>query len=278
VPGFGSHPFWSACGLSVLVVVFAIPVSACGGQRDNKGDPISRGAALPRVYEAIDSGPSWATAQDATAVRANINYAPGSNARCGPSYGESGPEPWRFVCYLRYLDASRQPQRLWFSENGNGSRIVPMTRSRFQAFAGDAVAYERSHLPVTPPVVASAAGGTIASRIEASAKAQPRVRGTACDGPYGMRDATPAASTLTAGNYLIAGSGTSCQVAQVVATALGDSSNPASAVLSVPDQTTRGRLKLRCRDLSRSGPVECAAPRAAVVYVGSYDAPLPPSS
>jgi hypothetical protein len=278
VPGLDLGRFRSAWCRSGAVVMLAIALSACGGEGGSAHTSISRDTALTKLYAAIEAGPSWATAQDSAAARANINYAPGSNALCGPGYGARGPDLGQFVCYLRYVDTTGQPQRLWFRENGNGSDIVPMTQAQFRAFAAHAVAYERRRLPPAQPLDLFKHGATLASLMRAQAKAQPRVRGTACDGSYGVENATPRASILTPGNYLVAGLGTSCQVAQVVATALGDSSKPGRAVLSVPDRTTGGRLTLRCRALSRVGPVECAGTGGAVVYVGSDVAPLPPSS
>lgn len=279
--------FRAGFSLLLSVVALASVVAGCGGHSDRRSAGISQDTALTKLYEAIDSGPSWATAQDSAAARANINYAPGSNARCGYDYLKSGPDLARFVCYLRYLDAGGQAQRLWFKENGNGSAIVPMTQAQFRAFAANAVAYERRRLPQLvaayrrshPSQLKLNTGTTLASRIEASTKLQPRVRGTACDGSYGVEEATPTVSSiLTPGNYLIAGAGTNCTLAQVVATALGDSSKPGSATLSVPDRTTGSRLTLRCHGLSQFGPVECAATRGVKVYVGSYGAPLPPTT
>jgi hypothetical protein len=174
-----------------------------------------------------------------------------------------------------------------------------MTDAQFRTYAADAVTYERSHLPQlvaayryrrSHPNLPSnlfPAGNTLASRIAAqfgpgTAKTrryeqQSRVAGTACDGSYGMQQATPAVSILTSGNYLVAGAGTSCRVAQVVATARGDSSQPGSALLSVPDRSSGRRLTLRCRGLSQVGPVVCAG-EGATVYVGAEEAPLRLSS
>jgi hypothetical protein len=278
VLGLGSRCAALRFPLVLFVAAVAMLLAGCGGQGSGGHASIGRSAALTKLYDAIDAAPSWVTAQDSTAARANINYAPGANARCGPDYGKSGPNFARFVCYLRYLGASAQPQRLWFSENGNGSDIVPLSQAQFQAFAANVVAYERRRLPASKPLDLFKHGATLASLEQADAKVQPRVRGRACDGSDGMEHATPSASIVTPGNYLTAGPGTSCAIAQVVATALGDSPKPRTAVLSVPDRTTGRRLTLRCHSMSRLGPVECAGAGGLVVYLGSYDAPLPSSS
>lgn len=301
-PRLFSRRVRAAFGLFVLLVALGLVVAGCSGNGGRRTASVSRSTALTNLYEAIDSGPTWATAQVSAAARANINYAPGSNARCGYDYLPSGPDLARFVCYLRYLNADQQPESLWFRENRNGSGIVAMTQAQFRAFTANAVAYERRHGPQlvaaywrsrpslfkpargrfagddTLAGVIAKGGSSLASRIDVPAELQPRVTGTACDGAYGVQEATPTTSILTAGDYLIAGAGTSCGLAQVVATALGDSSTPGNATLSVPDQTTGGRLTLRCHGLSQSGPVECAATGGVKVYVGSYRAPLPPTT
>jgi hypothetical protein len=165
-----------------------------------------------------------------------------------------------------------------------------MTQAKFRAFEANAVAYEQSHGPqiiaayrrshpsqLGPPGELFKRGETLASLIAKQAEQQPRVRGAACGGSRGVGEATPAFSIWTPGSYLVAGAGTSCSLAQEVATAVGDSSEPQSAVLSVPDRITGRRLTLRCHGLSSNGPVECTG-RGADVYVGSYEAPLAPSN
>ncbi len=259
----------ASSSLVPTVAGLALLLAGCGGQ-----GRINRSAALRKLYDAIEARPSWITTQDATAARANINYAPGSNAGCGSDYGKNGPNFAHVVCYLRYVDSTGQPQRLWFMGKGNGSDVVPLRQAQLQAFAANVVAYERRHLP---PPKALKPGGNRFSLMQADVKVQPRVRGTACDGSYGMEHATPRATIVTPGNYLIAGPGTSCGFAQVVATALGDSPTPRNAGLSVPNRTTGRRQTLRCHTMSRLGPVECVGARGVVVYAGSYDAPLPPS-
>ena len=110
-------------------------------------------------------------------------------------------DPRQFVCYLRYVDATGQP--LWFRENASGSDIVAMARAQFRTFAASAVAYERRRLPPGRPADLFQHGATLASSLQAQAQAQaqPRVVGTACDGSYGVENATPTASILTPGNY-----------------------------------------------------------------------------
>jgi hypothetical protein len=97
-PRLVSRRFRAAFSLLLSVVARASVVAGCGGHSDRRSAGISQGTALTKLYEAIDSGLSWVTAQDSAAARANINYAPGSNARCGYDYLKSGPGLARFVC------------------------------------------------------------------------------------------------------------------------------------------------------------------------------------
>ena len=274
MPGLTSR--CGALGLApaLFVAAVAMVVAGCGGQGSGAHAGISGRAALTKLYDAIDARPSWATPRDSAAARANITYVPGANARCGPDDGSSGPDFERYVCSLRYIGDGGQPQWLWFREKGDGSDVVPRPRrssepssttSGRMSFA-DSRRRSRRRADLFERLV----------RLEQAV--QPRVRGTACDGSHGMEHATPATSVVTAGNYLTAGPGTSCATAQVVATALGDSSTPQSTVLSLPSRTSRRRLTLRCQSMSRLGPVKCAGAGGIVVYAGSYDAPLPPSN
>jgi hypothetical protein len=270
--------------LCVLAVGASFAFGACGGQGGPNVAHISDGAALTKLYTAIEAHPRWVTAQEVAAAGAARAFTAGSNTRCGFDPQEVGATQRRFVCSLLYRDSIGQTHSFLLSENADRSGVMPITRAQRTALA----AYGRSRvselmadhrLSVAAPnraggkTLAERLSKTLAGPLASQIKSQPRVYGTACNGVAGMAIATPEASVVTPGGYLVAGRGTSCKLAQVVATALGDSSQPKSAVLSVPDRATGDDLTFRCHALSSTGPVECVG-GGVVVDAGSDMPPV----
>lgn len=264
----------SAAGVCAAV---SVVVAACGGSGTAQ-KRVSEDTAVRKLYHAIEARPSWATAQEVAAAGAASTYAAGSNVRCGYYPQGAGEVQEHFVCSLRYRDTNGQTHAFLLTETATGAGVAPATRAELTAVE----AYERTHIPKLAAAYKRShpslfkGAKTIAGALARQTAAQPRVKGTACGGAYGLSDATPAASVLMPGNYLVAGGQTSCNLAQVVATALGDSQKPASAVLTVPDAATGKRLTLRCHGMSSFGPLECVG-GSATVYLGSDEPPLRPA-